>query len=661
VTTKPLFEIDSAAASPRRRVAGSHARTSDWSRPRAMALAALATATAAAVAIAISGGRLVREPPAPRSLPHAQVACVRCHGATPIARECATCHAEHRSTRKGHAALAARGQLTCTTCHAGHGDSQQGVRFDADGAFVRWGGDGEAHGRTQARANAGDAFALVPLAACARCHDASRSGDPIRRCVADPANARALTTCFDEHPQKRASRVISAEAAREAALAVPWVRSKNERRLPWAWLAAGPLAGALAFVAFGRLRAKRRDSQVAPAPPERVRLPIIDTSTCLGCYACVDACAFNVLEIQRYVAVVARPKDCCGALTCERACPNGSLRVAMGDPIAARPRVDEHLESTDARGVFLAGDLTGLPLIKNAIAQGTGVVDHIARAIAKSERGAFDADLVVVGSGPAGLAAALRAQEKGLSCIVLEQGSVASTIRAFPRDKLVYDAPLELPVEGALWLRESTKEELLAQWTRIVRARRVDVREGHRVVGVERRGDGFAVVAQTASGERRFSCARLLLAIGRRGTPRPLDATIEPGAERALSYSLADARSFAGKRVVVVGLGDSAMETAIALARQPATRVTVSYRGKDFVRGKARNIEPMRRLVETGRVRVVWESTAVRVDARAITLRVPGGSERIACDAVIVQIGGVPSWDLVAAAGVVVSAHGRAG
>jgi thioredoxin reductase len=407
---------------------------------------------------------------------------------------------------------------------------------------------------------------------------------------------------------------------------------------------------------FGR-RARSSPRPTPAVAPARIRLPVIDSATCLGCSACIDACPFDVLAIERFVAVVARPSECCGAVVCADVCPNGSLRIEGGDLTPERPRVNADLESCDQAGVFLAGDLTGLPLVRNAIRQGASVADRVARTL---ERRHPELDLVVVGAGPAGLSAMLRAKELGLRAVCLEQWAFAASIRSFPRQKIVFDLPGGDPLEGPLWMKEATKEELVAQWGRAVRASGIDLREHQRVTDVTRDGDGFVVTFVRGSSDAGGSApetvraARVVLAIGRRGTPRRLPASISPGAEGQVSYALADARSFAGKRVLVVGLGDTAIEAAIALAHQPGTSVTISYRGASVARGKHRNVTALRALLAgaSGRVRLVFESTLARVDPDVATLLVRGQTERIPIDAVLVLVGGVPSWGLLARAGV---------
>ncbi len=647
----------------RARAAKSVSRTSDLFRVRDLLLAAVVAVAALLGSLAIFPGAGVREPgPLPRV--HSSLACAKCHSAVGgPTKACVGCHGPHPSTRSGHRLMAQNGKLACIDCHAQHHDTQ-GITFEANGAFVRWGDGIEAHGETKTQLPP-TTVPLLSLAACAKCHDLQNANDPAFRCVSRADSQSRFDTCFDEHQHLQSDRFAAWGLASQIAHDTPAVVAPSSSSThSIAWLAFPALASALSLVI---LRARRK--RLAMSAPElaptttlgKARLPQINTSTCVGCYACVDACPFDVLEIQKYVAVVVRPADCCGVILCEQACPNGALQMAEGEPIESHPNVDAHLESVDAPRIFLAGDLTGLPLIKNAIAQGTRVIDRIADSLPDASRssGKEKVDVAIIGSGPAGLSAALRAIDRGLSYVVLEQATMAASIQSFPRNKLVFDQPLQLPVVGDLWLREATKEELLVQWTRIARQRRIDIREHHRVVSFDRASEKIVVHAMHEGAPKMFEASYVVLATGRRGTPRKLDAPIAPDAIASVSYSLADARTFAGKEIVIVGLGDSAMEAAIALCRQPDCKVTISYRGDDFERGKARNVSELKSLVARGKIRLELGSTVRRVDHRQLTLAVRGdvhGKPKILpFDALLVLIGGTPSSALLSAAGVTAS------
>ncbi len=658
------------------------------------------------------GGRLAASA-APGPLSHAHVAagltCASCHASEPAAASCSGCHAAaaHRSSRAPHRALAseAGGPLGCIACHATHDPSAPAeparvASLVIEGARATvWQGT-VGHAVTLSAPAPPARLALVPRAACARCHAPADPRDPAARCFASES---AYSSCFDEHGAGPPLAVLEAASraldrlALVAASPPPSFTSRlagPELGITAAGLLAGLALTSLPLVRPRRRRARGSVSDPAALPPRSLpaappvataarRLPIIDASRCLGCRACVDACAFDVLEVERFVAQVVRPDACCGAITCELACPNGSLTLVPVDGESSRgggpqPHLDASLESPDAPMVFLAGDLTGVPLIKHAIRQGRLVAEQVAAKLRGLAPVPDVHDLVIVGAGPAGLSATLRARELGLSVLTLERGAVGASIRAFPRGKLVFERPLELPLEGELWMEECTKEELVAQWERVVRIHRLPLRAGHLVQSLEplprgaRRdpmGACYRVTALPDDGSAPLvvSARALVLAVGTRGTPRPLPAPIDPAVEARVAYSLVDAASFAGRRVLVVGLGDSAMEAALALARQPGCAVTLLARGERFTRGSARTLAELERAVAAGQVTLLFGATVTAVTANVPASTGPaaeahvrfganaaGATTVLPFDQMFVFIGGTGPWSLLAQAGVVI-------
>ena len=642
--------------------------------------------------------------PGPLTPPHAaRLTCASCHGTTQAgsagfterARDaCEDCHGQHRSTRKPHQALRARGDLECVTCHTIHGP-QSGVRLLPSGETRRYSTWGETVvPGVSFRSDTTLFVPTIPEKVCLQCHTQD-ADDPVARCRTAAAQGNlSPTVCFDEHvfalaeadpksaakplrdskPTKKPSQVCSDqhfadrpfawEAAREALEVGP--PPPETEKPAFAPVIGGVLAAVLGYagtaIATRRRRAKTPGKTAAPARTAQKRLPLINTTTCLGCYACVDACPYGVLDVNRYVAEVIRPDACCGLVLCEQSCPNGSLKVSDEATLETSefdgPRLAADLESVDVPGVFLAGDITGVPLIKSAIAQGVAVANSVAKKLGKP-RVDGQVDTCVVGAGPAGISAMLRLKELGFRAVALEEGSVAQSIQNFPRGKLVFDQPLDLPVAGALWLRESTKEELLLHWTRIVRKEALDIREGRRMVGLDALGEGrgFVVRARSAGTEdvsetSTLLCRAVVLAIGQRGSPRKLLCAIPEDCEGMVHYHLADARSLAGAKVVIAGLGDVAMETAIALASQPRTQVTIVARAATYSRGQSRNISEVERLRKAGRLHIEFRSEIRSISKGNVLMNAGGTDRRIPADHLFVLIGSIPPWDTLAGLGI---------
>ncbi|MHC4411310.1 MAG: NAD(P)-binding domain-containing protein, partial [Planctomycetota bacterium] len=347
-----------------------------------------------------------------------------------------------------------------------------------------------------------------------------------------------------------------------------------------------PFLAVLALVAFWQhlLERRRRDEVVSGireardlgADRPQNQHPQIEPLSCIGCAACVRACPESgVIEMVDGIAHVVRAASCVGHAVCEIACPVGALKVGLGEleNRPDRPRLTSEFETT-VPGIFVAGELGGLALIRNAVEAGKSVID----SIAARPRPPVDPDVVdvlIVGAGPCGMTASLRAIEHGLSWITIDQDDLGGTVRKYPRRKLVLTQPVDLPLGERIRRREYAKEELIEFWTACMDRHGAKIRAGVRFAGVALVDGMF--VAETSGGPIR--CRTVLLALGRRGTPRKLGVPGEQS-ERVL-YQLVDAATYRGERVLVVGGGDSALEAATALASQPGNQVTLSYRKAD--------------------------------------------------------------------------------
>jgi len=398
--------------------------------------------------------------------------------------------------------------------------------------------------------------------------------------------------------------------------------------------------------------------------------PVIDLSRCLGCGTCVAVCPEKgVLELVHGQAVVVNGARCVGIAECERECPVGAITVTLTNLEKRNdvPVLTEGFEAVGKPGLFLAGEVTALALIKTAVDQGRAVAGEVGRRIAARRATPVEplsgppkrapdpeqvVDLCIVGAGPAGLSCSLEAKRLGLSFVTLEsEQALGGTVAKYPRRKLVLSQPIEMPLHGKVAGTSFTKEELMELWTSIAAEHQLPIRGGERFVGVEgNESDGFVVATEKSRWHARYVC----LALGRRGAPQRLGIAGEELPK--VSHGLLDAHAYQNRRILVVGGGDSAVETALGLAEQPGNEVTLSYRREEFVRIKSRNQARLAAAVAQQALDVVVKSEVVAIEPQEVLLAVESGGtierRRLKNDDVFVMAGGTAPVEMLAKSGV---------
>ena len=394
------------------------------------------------------------------------------------------------------------------------------------------------------------------------------------------------------------------------------------------------------YVVRDRRKSNRIEAKVAKAKEEGrfepVSLhPYVDLASCIGSGACIKACPEkDILGIVNGKATVINATSCVGHGACLIACPVDaiSLRIGTEKRGVELPHVKPDYE-TNVPGIYIAGELGGMGLIKNSAEQGIQAMDYIAR---KKRKGAGEVlDALIVGAGPAGIAAGLSAKKHNLNAIILEQDSLGGTVYSFPREKIVMTRPMELPLYGKVKLFDTSKDELLNIWKEVISRHHIQVVEHCKVDAIENEGEAFAV--KTANGKT-YHAANVVIAIGRRGSPRKLGV---PGEQLPkVYYRLLDPEHIQDKDILVVGGGDSAVESAMLLME--TNRVTLSYRSEKFARIKPKNLERIEVAIASGKVQVAYNSTVKEIQPTSVVLNTtsnPNG-EVLPNDLVYVFAGG---------------------
>jgi thioredoxin reductase/Pyruvate/2-oxoacid:ferredoxin oxidoreductase delta subunit len=417
-----------------------------------------------------------------------------------------------------------------------------------------------------------------------------------------------------------------------------------------------PLIGAL-FMYYRRHRKRdthyraRLAETIQASIPEPLSLhPVIDPNKCLGSSACIKACPEHALGIVRGKATLVQPDHCIGHGACAAACPFEAITLVFGTEKRGIdiPQVKPSFE-TNVSGIFIAGELGGMGLIRKGVDQGKRAIETIRKNKSKGS----ELDVVIVGAGPAGISASLAAKESGLRFVTVEQeDSLGGAIYHYPRRKVAMTAPMTLPIVGKFNKYEISKEELLEFWTKILKQTSIKINFSERMDAITKTGNGFLVKTPKNS----YNTKNVLLAIGRRGTPRKLGVAGEE--QEKVVYRLIDAEQYRGMHVLVVGGGDSAAEAALAIAAERDTTVTISCRGDEiFTRPKDKNRQQLKQGVEEKRITVYVNANVKMIGRDNVTLIHEGKEIEMKNDAVIVCAGGTLPTPMLKEIGVMVDTY----
>ncbi len=425
------------------------------------------------------------------------------------------------------------------------------------------------------------------------------------------------------------------------------------------WLIAAAVLGF--FVARYWLQHRRREESARVAAERgeifsggpRAQHPQIDLNQCIGCGACVGVCPEgDVLGLLGGKATIINGHKCIGHSLCAEECPVGAIvmvtssagAVQSGQPILS-PQYETSLDN-----LFIAGELGGLALIRNAVNQGRDCVDVVAGRIAELRSRYSDSDvfdLIVIGAGPAGISASLRAAEHELRTLTLERDAIGGTVSKYPRQKLVMTSPVEFPLYGKFRQTQLSKEDLLTFWDKVMQRTDLNIHAGEGVDTLRRESDGLFYIATPAGSYR---ARAVVLAIGKAGTPRKLGV---PGEHLPhVMYRLIEADHYTGRNILVVGGGDSAVEAAMGLVEQRDNRVTISYRGSSFTRLKDRNRRRMDDYQRTRRIEVLYNSNPREFRQGSVVVETEGSLRELPNDYAWIFAGGTSPTDFLRSSGI---------
>ncbi len=493
-----------------------------------------------------------------------------------------------------------------------------------------------ANGEAKGKLTENEALGLV----CFRCHDKPKEGEPVN--------------CASCHGTEHPKALVRASTTPEDRLSAP----SPIASVGWAaGIALVGLAPGLLFGFIVRVRRRRAQEKLVeklkahPAEVVKRLVHSINDSKCVGCSMCVQACPASVLELVDHKSRVVNFDACIQCRKCEKACAFDALRMHDADkppPMIPMPSVDAYHE-TPVQGMYLIGQASGTPQVKNATNLGRACIQRIVQAGFQPGSGravGAEYDVVIVGSGPAGLSAALTCVEMKLSYVVLEKERELSwTIRNYyHKGKEVMAEPHDIGLEATLPHWDSSREELLGAWEELVQQNNVPIKYLHNCIDVKKEGEKFSVVCGDGKNPpiATITGARVVIAIGTLGNPRKLGC---PGEElEKVKNSLVDPDEWAGKNILVVGGSDSGVEVVLALGRpELRNKVYHSQRGAKLEGVKPKNRKLMEEALAAGKYETRYATKVAEVTPQGVALvhKEDGRREDLPNDVIFAMIGGV--------------------
>lgn len=359
--------------------------------------------------------------------------------------------------------------------------------------------------------------------------------------------------------------------------------------------------------------------------------PVVDVETCIGSGACIAACPEkDILGIVNGRAETINASRCVGHGACFHACPLGAISLYIGTEKRGveLPQLSAEFE-TNIPGIFIAGELGGMGLIKNAVEQGKQAVEYISKKSKKTPT--INYDLIIIGAGPAGISASLAAKKNKLNFLTIEQDSLGGTVYNFPRSKIVMTSPMDLPLAGKVKFSETTKPVLIELWNSILSSNNIKINEQEKVETVIKEKSFFTV----STSKSVYTTNNVLLAIGRRGSPTKLGVPGE-GKEKVF-YRLLEPELIHNQKILVVGGGDSAIESALLLSEENNS-VTISYRNEIFSRLKPKNLEKISNAIKREQITVLFNSSLKEIFDNSVLLTIADSDQIIEIDNHLVYI-----------------------